>query len=165
MLQHPKPWSEELEREYHQRFSTHIDKWLDEGHGECHLRDRTCREPLVRTLNHSQGQGYWLHAWVIMPNHVHVLYSLLGDATIDGETGAWKSVSTRGINKLLHRGGQLWQASYFDRLIRDADHFVNVIKYIRRNPHIAGLKHGEYELLESDLAVSMAPYQISRPAK
>ena len=163
MLLHPKPWSPEVEAEYHKTFSRRIDEWLDQGHGECRLRDRDCREPLVGTLNRCHGQNYWLHAWVIMPNHVHVLFSLLGDATLDGETGAWKSVATRGVNKLLRRRGQLWQAGYFDRLVRDADHFVNVIKYLRRNPQIAGLKHGEYDLFESEMAVAMAPYRKSQP--
>ncbi len=159
LLLHPKPWSPEIEAQYHQTFSRRVDEWLDQGHGECHLRDDECRKPVIETLNHNHGQAYWLHAWVIMPNHVHVLFSLLGDSGLDGETGAWKSVSTRGINKLLHRKGQLWQTGYFDRLVRDADHFVNVIKYIRRNPHIAGLKNGEYGLFESELVLAMAPYR------
>ncbi len=33
----------------------------------------------------------------------------------------------------------LWQANYFDRLIRDWTHFGRVVKYIRRNPMKANL--------------------------
>ena len=32
---HPKPWSDEIENEYHQRFSGAVERWLDAGHGEC----------------------------------------------------------------------------------------------------------------------------------
>ena len=32
---HPEPWNNEIEREYHQRFSGVIERWLDVGHGAC----------------------------------------------------------------------------------------------------------------------------------
>lgn len=39
-------------------------------------------------------------------------------------------------------GGALWMREYWDRYIRDADHFDNVRAYIERNPVAAGLcKH------------------------
>lgn len=36
--QHPTPWSEDVEREYHSRFTAEIERWLDAGHGACVLR-------------------------------------------------------------------------------------------------------------------------------
>jgi REP element-mobilizing transposase RayT len=148
---HPDPWSAEVEREYHERFSTRVDAWLDAGHGECVLRDDRCRGVVEATLRFREGDDYLHHAWVVMPNHVHALVSLNGEAALETVLGAWKSVSSRRIGKLLGRHGTLWQEDYFDRLIRDAEHFGNVVRYIRRNPVKAKLRDG-FTLYESEEA-------------
>ena len=53
---HPEPWSKEIEREYHQRFSGAIERWLDAGHGACLLRRRECAEVVAETLRHFEGE-------------------------------------------------------------------------------------------------------------
>jgi|APTNR8051073442_1049403.scaffolds.fasta_scaffold09601_3 putative transposase len=154
---HPEPWSMETEGDYHRLFSAQIDAWLDAGEGECLLRTPALREPLVNTLRHGDEDRYRLHAWVLMPNHVHVLVTLAERATLEIEIGAWKSISARRINRLLDRSGNRWQEDYFDRLVRDRDHFANCVRYIRRNPDKAQLPEGNYDLYESDLALEFAP--------
>jgi hypothetical protein len=47
---HPQPWSGEVEREYHKRFSGAIERWLDAGHGSCILRRRDCAEIVAEAL-------------------------------------------------------------------------------------------------------------------
>src|SRR5205809_7163941 len=32
---HSEPWSDKVEREYHELFSARIERWLDAGYGEC----------------------------------------------------------------------------------------------------------------------------------
>jgi hypothetical protein len=64
----------------------------------------------------------------------------------------WSAEVATSINKHLHREGPLWQEDYFDRLIRDEEHFTNCARYIRRNPQKAGLKEDEFTLFESDFA-------------
>ena len=145
----PKPWSAELKKEYHERFSTRVDEWLDAGHGECVLRESICREIVEATLRFRDGAEYFHHAWVAMPNHVHALVSLQIGAKLEKVVGAWKSVSSRKIGKQRGKRGTLWQEDYFDRLIRDAAHFGNVARYIRRNPLKARLRGG-FTLYESD---------------
>lgn len=46
----------------------------------------------------------------------------------------WKSYTTYAINKALKRKGKLWMMEYFDRYIRDNDHFDKVVNYIHNNP-------------------------------
>jgi REP element-mobilizing transposase RayT len=149
---HPEPWTAEIEREYHRRFSGQVDAWLDAGHGACWLRTPAIRGFLAATLRYRDDDRYALHSWVAMPNHAHVLVSLHPSARLEDEVGAWKSVSARAINRRLGRRGTLWQEDYFDRLVRDARHFANCVRYIRRNPEKARLRAGEYELWESELA-------------
>ncbi len=152
ILQHPKPWSFEVERQYHDRFSRKIDTWLDRGHGACSLRVRQVRVNVETTLLHSDDIKYLLHSYVIMPNHVHLLVSLHEEAELEKEVGAWKSISARTINRSLGRRGAFWQEDYFDRLIRDQRHFENCVRYIRRNPEKALLRAGEHDLYENKLA-------------
>ena len=49
---HPQPWSPELEREYHERFSGRIERWLDAGYGECLLRNQDYAEIVGAALQH-----------------------------------------------------------------------------------------------------------------
>src|SRR6266567_4037489 len=39
---HPEPWNAETEQEYHRRFSSAIERWLDAGHGSCVLGQIEC---------------------------------------------------------------------------------------------------------------------------
>jgi hypothetical protein len=45
-----------------------------------------------------------------------------------------KSFTSREANKLLERRGQFWMEDYFDRYVRNYQHFQNAIRYIENNP-------------------------------
>ena len=147
---HPKPWTEEVERDYHDRFSSTIEHWLDAGYGSCVLRDSRVARVVGDALNHFEGERCVQHAWVVMPNHVHALFSLLGSHTLEGLLHSWKSFTANLIHAGMNTHGRLWQRDYFDRLIRDQTHFNNCVRYLRKNPAKAGLRVGEFLLYESD---------------
>ena len=130
---HPEPWDEGIEAEYHKRFSTTIDRWLDAGHGECRLGQPETAGVVAGAFAHFDAERYALHAYVVMPNHVHVLLTLTPETDLKQVVTSWKSFSARRINALEGRIGPFWQRDYFDRLIRDREHFCNVARYIRRN--------------------------------
>jgi len=140
---HPKPWSPEQEKEYRQRFMGQLERWLDEGSGCCLLADPGVREVLEMTLMKDQDTRAVHHAWVIMPNHVHLLFTAYARLEILMKT--WKGVSARRIGK-----GSIWQKGYRDTMIRDAGHFANVVRYIRRNP--LKLREGTFTLWEGERA-------------
>ena len=146
----PEPWDATTEGEYHRKFSGRLDRIMDEGHGSYLLRIAKYTETCRRIFDEEDGKRYTLHSWVVMPNHVHVLFSIIGDRRIDAVVGAWKRRSSRAIHELRGESGALWQKDYFDRIIRDWDHFMNVARYIRRNPVKAKLWEGEFLLWESD---------------
>jgi REP element-mobilizing transposase RayT len=149
---HPKPWTPEAEREYHERFSGAIEQWLDAGHGSCVLRRRDCAEIVAGALRFFDGERVAMLAFVVMPNHVHALFVLRDGWMLEQMLHSWKRHSSVRINRLIGKAGQLWQRSYFDRMIRDQQHLENVIRYIRRNPAKAKLREGEFILWESDCA-------------
>ncbi len=47
---------------------------------------------------------------------------------------AHKSFTSHEANKLLNRKGHFWMVEYYDRMIRNRDHFYNAIRYIENNP-------------------------------
>jgi REP element-mobilizing transposase RayT len=76
---------------------------------------------------------YVLRAYVIMPNHVHVLLDPLVD--LYRLTGGIKGVSARDANVRLGRTGKpFWQDESFDHWIRDAGQFTRTRSYIENNP-------------------------------
>jgi REP element-mobilizing transposase RayT len=87
---------------------------------------------------HYDGVRYRLLAWVVMPNHIHALVEVwqtpLGKILKD-----WKSYTAKEANKILGREGTFWEDDYFDRYVRDQEHFRRVVRYIENNPVKAGL--------------------------
>ena len=146
LAQHPAPWDEETEAEYHRRFSGRMEYWLDQGRGSCVLKDPTIGTIVADALRHFDGKRYELAAFVVMPNHVHVLFRPLGKHRLSAIVQSWKGFTAREINRRTGKLGRLWQPEYRDRLIRSERHFNAVVEYIRRNPEMARLREGEYVL-------------------
>ena len=149
----PEPWSLAQEREYHERFSGAIERWLDEGHGESLLRQPAVRAAVVEVLTKFDRDRYWHHAWVLMPNHAHLLFSMKEGVALGELMKAWKGTSSRMAGRVLGRrmsDDAFWQKDYFDRLVRDEGHFWNCARYIRGNPAKAKLREGECTLYLSD---------------
>jgi type I restriction enzyme R subunit len=145
MTHHPKPWKATTEAEYHKEFAWKLERWLDRGSGSCLFRDTIARDILADVLMKFQDERYEHHAWVIMPNHVHLLF--VPHAALEKLIQAWKAHSARQIGK-----GSIWQRNYRDTLIRDADHFANAVRYIRNNPSKAKLPEGMFTLWQSSRA-------------
>ena len=153
------PWPPELEKEYHRKFSGRFERWLDRGYGDCLLRERENATIVADAIRHFEGERSLLHAWVVMPNHVHVLCSLANDMSLGSLLHSWKGFSARQINLRSGASGSIWQKSYFDRIVRDWDHFANCARYIRNNPAKAKLTagaclHGESEVVRKMLGVA-----------
>jgi REP element-mobilizing transposase RayT len=115
-----------------------LERYLDLGYGACHLRNRRLAQVVQENLWHHDGVQYRLLAWVIMPNHVHALIEVW--QTPLGEIlKGWKSYTSKIANKILGCRGTFWQDDYFDRYIRDEDHYRRVVRYIENNAVKAGL--------------------------
>ena len=147
--QHQLPWSTETASDYHRLFSSTIDRHLDNGHGCCLLREPANAEVVAGAFHHYDQSHYLLHAWVIMPNHVHVLVSPGEADALPRIVAGWKRFTGMRINARTGMSGTFWQKDYFDRLIRDWDHFMNVARYIARNPAKAKLRDGEFMSFEA----------------
>ena len=121
-----------------------IEAWLDAGLGCCALAHAEVAQFVQKSFLHFHGERYHLHAWCVMPNHVHVLVEPLMDIAVLVQ--GWKSFTARWILSQnlrldLHipKSNQLWMREYWDRYIRDAEHYQKVLDYINQNPVRAGL--------------------------
>ena len=117
-----------------------VDRFLDKGvYGPSWLGRPEIAEIAVNALHYAQEnlQHYRLHAYVIMPNHVHILITPL--LPIPKIMQSIKGFTAREANLLLDRMGMpFWQREYYDHWVRDGE-FERIKRYIELNPVKAGL--------------------------
>ena len=82
---------------------------------------------------------FLLHAYVIMPDHLHLLLSLKENGNISKLMHDFKSHTAQTINRVLKRKGALWQEGFYDHVIRDERDLKKRIDYIHKNPFASGL--------------------------
>ena len=120
-----------------------LEAWLDAGHGSCVLRHSRIAAGVQDAILYFDAQRYRLFAWVVMPNHVHVLLQVINGWTLARVLDSWKKFAGRMIAE--YRGFTpgvsegVWQREYWDRYIRHEGHFRHVVEYIHNNPVKAGL--------------------------
>ncbi|MEQ1842716.1 MAG: transposase [Verrucomicrobiales bacterium] len=149
LARHPKPWDSRTTEDYRDRFPKRMDAWLDAGYGACHLRNSECASVVASALQFFDGDRYELASFVVMPNHVHVLFQLRENHLLEKVAQSWKGFTARQINKSLGRTGRLWQQESWDTLLRGLPHLERCLSYIQQNPSKANLKSGEYVLYEA----------------
>lgn len=109
--------------------------------------------------------GWAVGRYMIMPDHVHFFCAAEYDAkTLSEFMGAWKSWTSRRIGKSIRPGSAtraagdpIWQAEFFDHIIRSDESYGDKWNYVRENPVRAGLVpraddwrfSGEIELISS----------------
>jgi len=103
------------------------------------------RSIVLRCCLHDNDIKHFLHAAVIMPDHVHVVFTpLISSAkneiySLAVIMGAIKGASAQLINRELGRLGRVWQTESFDRVLRSSESLDAKIAYILENPVRAGL--------------------------
>jgi len=148
---HPHPWDWKTAREYMRRFEQEREQWLDQGHGSCLLRDR-CAQKIVReSLEHFDRDRYVIDAFVVMPNHVHVIVKPLGTNSLNAILHSWKSYTSNQINPLTNQTGSLWMAETFDTIVRDWTHLAACRDYIEQNPAKASLSDDQFVVDRRDV--------------
>lgn len=152
LTRNPRPWSDAQDHDYHTRFSARFEAWCDEGAGSCAWGHASARSQVASALMHWDSSRHWQHAWVIMPNHVHALFSLIDSFKLPDLVRSWKGFTARTIcpgREMPEEPTGFWMKDYFDRLVRDATHFWRCARYIRSNPERAKLTPDQFTLFEA----------------
>lgn len=133
---------ETLRHTYHRRFTARFHELLDAGHGECLLQQPECAALVVSRLLAGHAKAYRLDAWVVMPNHFHVLIEPAEKQTLGEIVRHWKGGSAFDINRRLKRQGSLWQQEPFDHIVRSEAQLRHFRRYVAENPKKARLRSG-----------------------
>ncbi len=80
-----------------------------------------------------------VHAFVVMPNHVHLLISVVTGSTLERTMQLIKGKFSREAGKLLQLNHPFWQKSFVDRRVRNAEECRSFLNYIHQNPVVGRL--------------------------
>ena len=83
-------------------------------------------------LRHCDGTGYKLHAFVIMPNHLHLL--ITPSESVEKSVQLFKGGFSFRAKRELEWKGEIWQPGFTDHRIRDEEDWKRHLEYIRSNP-------------------------------
>ena len=105
-----------------------------------HMHDFRCARMVVDALR-KQDEARYVESlcFCVMPDHCHWLLALTSEKTLSVVINNAKSLSARGINRLVSRSGPIWHRGFYDRAIRREEDLEGVARYIVANPVRAGL--------------------------
>jgi putative transposase len=101
---------------------------------------------MLSTINHYRGTGYQLHAFVIMPDHLHLL--ITPTESVEKSMQLIKGGFSFRAKRELEWNGEIWQSGFTDHRIRDEEDWSRHLDYIRTNP------------IEAKLAQDIALYEF-----
>jgi len=101
---------------------------------------------MLATISHYKETGYTLHAFVIMPDHLHLLITPV--ESVEKSVQLIKGGFSFRAKRELEWTGEIWQPGFTDHRIRDEEDWNRHIDYIRTNP------------IEAKLADDIALYEF-----
>jgi len=118
-----------------------MDRLLDAAcSGAAYLRQPAIADMIVEAIQYNANAlgHYLLHAFVVMPNHVHLLATPV--VPLSKLTKSLKGITSRRANAMLALTGRpFWQEESYDHLVRHTPEFEKIRNYIEENPVRAGL--------------------------
>ena len=117
-----------------------MDQYLDSSQNGTLLYDEVLGKIRDYYLSYDKNV-FEMEALSIMPNHIHVL--LKQNDNISNVMRVLKGGAGHIVNKTLGRKGAVWSRDYYDKVIRDEDHFWMVYEYIKYNAVKANLSDAQ----------------------
>ncbi len=141
-----------------------IDRLLDNARtGPLYLSRPEFARLVVQALSDGAArfQRHELHAFVVMPNHVHALVTPRVNAK--EWLGPLKGFTGHEGNRILGRNGPFWQDESYDHMVRTSGEFERIKRYIEWNPVKAGLVASPEEFLWSSATPGQSPAAGQKP--
>lgn len=89
---------------------------------------------VMEHIKNGDDKYYKLMATMVMPDHVHILLSPIGNISLSRIMKGIKGVSAKKLNIKRGESGSIWQNEFFDRIIRDENELYEKINYMLFNP-------------------------------
>lgn len=106
---------------------------------DCFRSDYDMAAYINRLRDASQKYQIDIHAWVLMPNHVHLLVTPICDSGVSRMMQSLGRHYVRDFNRRHGRSGTLWEGRFRSSLVQAEDYFMICQRYIELNPVRAGL--------------------------
>jgi putative transposase len=87
---------------------------------------------LIDTIYHYRGTAYLLHAFVVMPDHIHVL--LTPETSLEKTVQFIKGGFSYRAKKEMGSNMEVWQKGFSDHRIRDLADYDGHVVFIYENP-------------------------------
>lgn len=87
--------------------------------------------------SYREQEKYVLHEFVVMPDHFHLLVTPI--VTLERALQFIKGGFSFQARKRFGMRCEIWQTSFYDRRVRDAEEYERLKKYIHENPVSRGL--------------------------
>jgi putative transposase len=98
------------------------------------VKDAVCQVLVQTLLRYRRDGAYQLHAFVLMPEHFHILLTPSAGTTLERAVQYIKGGSSHEIGKGLRFRFPVWQPGFSDHRIRDAKDYEIHLRYIEQNP-------------------------------
>jgi putative transposase len=123
-------------------------------------------EVFVESLLSYREQGHYaLHAFVLMPEHFHVLITPAENVALERAVQFIKGGSARRIREERKLTFPLWQRGFTDHRIRDFDDYQAHVRYIEQNPVKRGIVGSAREYAWSSARAGVALDDIPQRLK
>jgi putative transposase len=111
-------------------------------------------------LQYRDAGKFLVHEFVVMPDHFHLLFTPLGDVTLEKGVQLIKGGFAHRLNQVAPRRSSFWSAGFTDRRVRNVEELAGIKKYIRENPVAAHLaeRAEEYRFSSASGRFRLDPY-------
>jgi putative transposase len=103
-------------------------------HQNLFQRNETADLLLSTIFAKRDADEFEVHEFVIMPNHIHLLITVEDDRSIGRAIQLIKGGFSHAIGQAGLKLKAVWQPSYYEHRVRDADEYERIRSYIRENP-------------------------------
>jgi putative transposase len=120
---------------------------------------------LIDVLRSLVAEGkFELHDFVIMPNHVHLIFTVHNDMTIEKAMQLVKGRFSHRLSKEFGHLGEVWQRGFAEEQVMNRESLEAHRRYIAENPVKAGLAKSpdEYPFCFRFLARKKAEAKVGR---
>ena len=94
----------------------------------------------LQTMYRYRREGrFQLHAFVVMPEHIHLLLTPANDVTLERAVQLVKGGYSHALGSILGRSREIWQRGFTEHRVRGDQDYVNHRNYIHQNPVERGL--------------------------
>ena len=89
----------------------------------------------LQTIYRYRREGYFqIHAFVVMPEHAHLLLTPASTVTLEHAVQLIKGGYSHALGSIIGRTREVWERGFTDHRIRDAKDYENHRTYINENP-------------------------------